>query len=152
MAVLLAFDPGKTTGFVYGRYEDDQPFEIDQVGHATTEEYFSMLGVLEEGGREVTVVCEDFVLRRGKAMTSDQTSPLILIGALQYVAFQDQKTITVVMQSPSAAKQVTDEHLDKLGFLRTPKTKWDHANDAMRHAVLYLKNNKHMPTLEGGFK
>lgn len=150
MAVLLALDPGKTTGLVFGEYGDNGPFKIKQVEQVNVEQYFQSLKVLSTVD-PVTVVCEDFTLRRGRPMSGDQTLPMYLIGALQYVAFYN-RNITLVMQTPAAAKQVTDEHLENLGLLQTPRTKWDHANDAMRHAVLYLKNQKHMPTLEGGFK
>lgn len=152
MAVLLALDPGKTTGLVFGEYSDNRPFKIKQVEQVTIEEYFATLGVLDQGSGQITVVCEDFTLRRGRPMSGDQTLPMYLIGALQYIAYQN-RNITLVMQSPAAAKQgVTDEHLENLELLQTPKTKWDHANDALRHAVQYLKSIKHMPTLEGGFK
>lgn len=150
--MLVAVDPGKTTGISLGAYpKDDETYDPEFTYQASVEQYFLFLKSLSEEDIPLTVVCEDFILRRGVAMTSDQTSPLYLIGALQYVAFIN-RNITLVMQKPSAAKQVTDEHLEKLGLLQTPKTKWDHANDALRHAVLYLKNQRHMPTLEGGFK
>lgn len=151
MANLVAFDPGKITGIVIGEYHDNKAFEPHSVDQLTVEQYFQSLKVLSAVD-PVTVVCEDFTLRRGRPMSGDQTLPMYLIGALQYVAFYN-RNITLVMQSPAAAKQgVTDNHLEKLGLLQTPKTKWDHANDALRHAVQYLKSIKHMPTLEGGFK
>lgn len=153
MAVLLvAIDPGKTTGICLGSYpKEDETYDPEFTYQASVEQYFQFLKALTSEDVPVTVVCEDFILRRGVAMTSDQTSPLYLIGALQYVAFNN-RDITLVMQKPSAAKQVTDEHLEKLDLLQTPKTRWGHANDALRHAIMYLKNQRHMPTLEVGFK
>lgn len=151
MANLVAFDPGKITGIVIGEYHVNKAFEPHSVDQLTVEQYFQSLKVLSTVD-PVTVVCEDFTLRRGRPMSGDQTLPMYLIGALQYVAYHN-RNITLVMQTPAAAKQgVTDEHLENLELLQTPKTKWDHANDALRHAAQYLKSIKHMPTLEGGFK
>lgn len=153
---LISLDPGKTTGFASGTWGRDEifmPKDYGDVEGLTVEEYFDVLHVLQSSTtKPVTVVCEDFILQRGRAMTSDQTTPTYLIGALQYVAYMNPN-ITLVLQKPSEAKQgVKDEHLDNLGLLLRPKTRMNHMNDALRHAIYYLKRNKHMPTLEGGFK
>ena len=152
MADLVAFDPGKTTGLAVLSFSDTTLPSLRAHDQLDVEQFFTALQLVASWTTPVTVVCEDFTLRRGRPMSSDQTLPMYLIGALQYVAYHN-RSITLVMQTPAAAKQgVTDEHLENLGLLQTPKTKWDHANDALRHAVQYLKSIKHMPTLEGGFK
>lgn len=153
---LIAFDPGLTTGYTWGTYSDTEPYVDHSVSSEeeglTVEQFFGVIGILMTRPEPVTVVCEDFTLQRGRPMSSDQIAPVYLIGALQYLAYQN-RNISLVMQKPSAAKAgVTDEHLEKLGLLRKPKTRMDHMNDALRHAVLYLKAQKHMPTLKGGFK
>jgi len=153
MALLVGIDPGNTTGIAFGAYPaDDKPYDPEFTYQAGVEQYFEFLKALSTEEMPITVVCESFTLQRGRPMSSDQISPTYLIGALQYLAYVN-RDITLVMQTPAAAKEgVKDKHLEKLGLLQTPKTKWNHANDAMRHVVQYLKSIGHMPTLEGGFK
>lgn len=125
--ILTAFDPGGTTGWVEVSLDT---FELIDGGQFTGLE--PVIALLHDGN--MTVAYESFVLRRG-AYTSDQIDPVYVIGAIEALA----QGLPIYHYPPSSTKTVTDDVLERLGWLTTPKTPNRHQNDAARVAVLACK-------------
>jgi hypothetical protein len=89
------------------------------------------------------VVCESFTLRPG--VHGADITPTYIIGALEAL---EQYRTKVHYQAPSMKKLCDDDALKRLGMYQPGNP---HANDAIRHSIIYLRNSKHMPTLRKGW-
>lgn len=142
MSKILCLDPGGTTGAALIEYTDDsvsvlESFQI-QGGltgfiswHNNTELDWDL------------VVCESFTLRPG--VHGVDLSPTYIIGALE--ALSEQKK-SIVYQEPKL-KPLCDDARLKVMEMHTPGK--GHANDAVRHGIIYLRAMKHLPTLKKGW-
>lgn len=141
---LLSLDPGGTTGYALIEY-DDNYFRITDSGQVPG----GLQGFLEwdsdfyEAIGLDLVVCESFTLREG--IYGADLSPVYIIGALE-ARYDDTE---IVYQEPKLKPLCDDDRLKKMGFHERGKP---HRNDAVRHGIIYLRNNKHMPTLLAGWK
>lgn len=162
MTLLISLDPGKVTGCTIGRFTETTPYErLD---------YFAIQGGLEGfidfaerrwgsydyGGLPAlyeephaahltpTLVSERFVLR-SNAFVAD-TTPLLIEGAM--AAWH----LDPVYQLRSDKALVPDQILKDNGWWVTGKMcGWKDGrdvNDSLIHALVYLKRNKHLPTIE----
>lgn len=153
---LLSLDPGKQTGIAAGFYGDNQPYtllKVWQVSDGVTGfiNWWKTDGTKEIKLREwgfmqpTQIVSEKFILR-SNAFVAD-TEPLLIEGALQALW-----SLPVAWQQRSDKSLVTDQTLRENGLWHTGKqVQWKDArdtNDAIIHALAYLKKNKHIPTLE----
>ena len=92
------------------------------------------------------VLCEDFILRRGQAYSSDQTAPERGIGVMATCAALWGVPFTLI--TPAQNKKVTDAQIETLG-LSGPKGHANrHQRDATRLIVGHLIRQRHRPTLE----
>jgi hypothetical protein len=143
MLTILSLDPGGTTGVALTKYDDDG-FEL--VWHKQIAG--SLQGFLDfhwdqlEDIKIDKIVCENFTLREG--VYGADLSPVYIIGALEAL----YPTTEIIYQAPSMKPLCDDTRLKKMG-LYTPGR--GHAMDAVRHAIIYLRNNKHVPTLRKGW-
>lgn len=161
MKYLIALDPGKVTGYVYCRYSDDLPLEridarIVQGGyHGFIRFWDQMPPVVDD-----TVVCESFILRSQAFVPPLEA--VEIIGALKYDAYLDEYEDRLIFQSRGAkhfsAKKdtkVADNLLKAHGLWLTGKplghTDGRDANDAMIHALAYMRNIGHQPTIDKYF-
>jgi hypothetical protein len=141
---LLSLDPGGTTGYAIVDYTDSD-FRVETSGQIKG----GLAGFLEQDAEMLelyrfdVIVCESFTLREG--IYGADLSPVYIIGALEAL-YQDNKK---VYQEPKLKPLCDDSRLKKMGLYKSGKP---HENDAIRHAVIYLRNNKHMPTLLAGWK
>ena len=140
MGELLALDPGGTTGYAV---VDLNTYEVVESGQF--EDWRSIVPDLFYGQRYDATAYESFILRRG-AYTSDQIDPVYVIGAVE--SWAKWENIPTHHYPPSTTKQVTDEVLERLGWLITPKTPNRHANDALRAAACYLRESMDMKFIE----
>lgn len=86
------------------------------------------------------LVVEDYIVRRG---VPGNVEPLRIIGYLH--------PYTPVLQPPAGRKQaVSDDVLKRLG-LYLPGEPQRNAREAVRHAVLWLKKHRHLPTMRVGW-
>lgn len=86
-----------------------------------------------------SVVVEDFVLRTYR-MDRDLLSPVRVTSAIGYVMWKDGRDYHI--QSPADAKRVcTDERLKEWGMYDA-RGSLNHARDADRHAILFLRRAK----------
>jgi hypothetical protein len=143
---MLALDPGGTTGVAIFDYEHDSaPVMVmnDQIPGSLDgfiEWYLDRKPKYDWDH----VVCEDFTLRLN--VKFPDLSPVYIIGALNAIEWDVADNLT--MQQPSMKSLCDDSRLKKMA-LHTPG--FGHANDAVRHAIIYLRNKKHMPTLRLGW-
>lgn len=141
MPSLLSLDPGGTTGVAELEYELGEKPILKSVYQIEG----GLAGFLEwwYGSNKLfdITVCEDFVLR--PSVKFPDLSPVYIIGALEMAEFAND--IKPFYQSPSVKPLCNDEVLKRIGFYTKGKP---HGNDAVRHAIIYLRSIKHMPTIE----
>ncbi len=136
---VYSFDPGGTTGWAMwdnwsGQTAAGQS-DFDGTVRMVNKTFFRPGDV---------IVAERFTINAQTVRKSQQTTALEVIGFLRATALL-YEGVDFVLQTPADAKRFsTDARLDILGWTRRPKAKWDHANDALRHLLLYLVKNKLM--------
>lgn len=139
---LLAFDPAaeasvSDTGFALLEYTENTAPRIIQAG-VVHGGYEGFTGWLRDNPIEVdTVVCEQFIHYNAAA----DISPLLIEGAIRYV-YPD-----TILQPSSVLGMVTEQHLKDVGFWTGVGHHQD-ANSAIRHAVYWLRSQRHTPTLK----
>jgi hypothetical protein len=89
------------------------------------------------------VVCESFILRPG--IHGVDITPAYVIGALEALENPRSK---IHFQPPSSKPLCDDDALKNLGVYTRG---YPHSNDATRHAIIYLRNVRHLPTLRKGW-
>ena len=144
---MLSLDPGGTTGVAIFDYtETTEPVMVmnDQIG-GSLEGFIQWYLGSKIKYRWDHIVCEDFTLRLN--VKFPDLSPVYIIGALNAIEWGSLDNLT--MQQPTIKPLCDDPRLKKMG-LHTPG--FGHANDAVRHAIIYLRNKKHMPTLKMGWQ
>lgn len=142
---ILSLDPGGTTGAALWNVEDDEFPELIWAKQIEG----SLNGFLDfhwdilDGINIDEIVAESFTLREG--VYGADLSPVYIIGALEAL----YPTIPIIYQEPHMKPLCDDDRLRKLRLHIAGK---GHANDAIRHLIIYLRNKKHKPTLEAGWK
>jgi len=138
---VLCLDPGGTTGYAIFEYSEDGEAVVKTAGQIPD----GLEGFIEWYMEQVVsswdvVVCESFTLRTG--VKFPDLSPVYIIGALQAMeAAWDKKPI---YQPPTSKPLCNDDVLKRLGIYIPGR---GHANDALRHGIIYLRNKRHLPTL-----
>ena len=152
---ILSIDPGKQTGIALGIYGDGayQLLKVWQVADGLkgfikwwNKHGNKVIWFREWADRKpIKLVCEKFVLRSNQFVAD--TEPLLIEGAL--TALHDGE---IVWQLRSDKSLVDDTVLKQHNLWHTGKqVDWKDArdtNDAIIHALAYLKKNKHIPTLQ----
>lgn len=145
MRTMLSLDPGGTTGAAVIQY-DDYEYNLIRLWQIPN----GLQGFLDFHWDELEdwnfsdIICESFDLREG--VYGADLSPVYIIGALE--ALYPRALTKIVYQKPSQKSLCDDNRLKKLG-LHTPGR--PHANDAVRHGIIYLRNNKHPVVLKEGW-
>jgi hypothetical protein len=146
MKQILSFDPGGTTGYAFIVYPKNEiPMMIDsgeiKNGHQGFIDWWRGGGLDMALGS--TLVCESFTLRQG--VPGVNLEPCYVMGALEALSRKQQ----VVYQRPTYKAYCDNEALKRLGFYLVGQ---QHARDAVRHAVAYLRVvEKHEPTYRLGW-
>lgn len=148
MKRILSCDPGGiggTSGLALGEFSESQAYTSVATWAVSgdVKGFFRWLDEFQCVWPEPDiVVCEQFIdwNRPG----ADRT-PLRIQGAVEYV-YRD-----VVLQ-PASGKNtaVPDPVLKRLG-LYEDKSHHHDVREARRHAIVYLKHHKHIPTLKAGW-
>ena len=120
---IIAVDPGKTCGM----------FELTDATFAHSElEPYDLVRMLDLSETPwITLVVERYTQQSLKL--TPQYDALETIGALRYVARRNNWMFT--LQSRSQKSRVRDDALRELGW---HKPGMSHANDAARHALIFL--------------
>lgn len=96
---------------------------------------------------------EAFHLRNTEEAASTDTTPLLVIGAIeQMILDQGSPYEAVFTQKPDAAKHMgTDEKLELLGLHLGHQHSQRHVRDANRHAVTHLAKRGYLPVCRVAF-
>lgn len=162
---ILALDPGGTTGWalytadVIHNISGDSPtpeyynekFDAGQIGPGP--HHRRLWGLLEQWTVTNTIfVCESFEFRRNER---DRNRTNIVLDSKEYIGvvnlyqqmfehntpehLRNHVAVKVVYQTAAVGKGFwTDAKLQMVKKFSTPKSKWPHANDAMRHLLQYM--------------
>lgn len=143
MKMLLALDPGKTTGASLWQYSDTEPLECTWHGQIENGIHGFIQYMLDHAEPDV-VVAEQFVLD-GRTPNPDVT-PLQIEGAI--LTYYDSAVTLIAFQRNNFKKHASNE------LLKQHDLYWKgepHAMDSARHALAFMKVNRHMPTLQKYF-
>jgi hypothetical protein len=144
MKTILCLDPGGKTGLAIIKYSEDSEAELSHFEEVPN----GLAGMIDwhKTNKDTWswdfIVCENFTLRT--SVKFPDLSPVYIIGALE--ALESPREI--IYQSPSQKHLCDDKRLKTLGL---HKPGLGHANDAVRHGIIYLRNSRHMPTLRKGW-
>jgi hypothetical protein len=133
--ILLALDPGGTTGWSEWLYTDDAPVTLREWGQIPNGVH-GFLSWWRSRPEADLVVSETFRLD-GRTLKPD-TTPLLVEGALHalFPSWHGQPN-TMKVHAP-------DAFLKAHGFWLVGQP---HARDSVRHALAYAKLHKHAPSL-----
>jgi len=158
MTYLLSIDPGKNSGIALGYYDSLTPYRLLERWqvHGGLEGFLAWWDSTDVEFNEV--VCERFVLANNE-FTADITPKAIegaLVTLLRHedvpIAWQPRGDKALLTGYPEKARtkaqrqRVRFDFLDRFGLFK-PGTENDDSNDAITHALVYLKRRRHMPTL-----
>lgn len=128
-SLVVAVDPGVTTGLATVTGKDDSTFKSWQVDEAEMYQWFDM------HGQEIKhVQCEKFTITAATIRKTVVYDSLYLIGYLRYAAYRNGFTLAftkpadVMAPFPDVALKRAGMHTPGLG----------HANDAARHLAHYM--------------
>lgn len=149
--MLIAIDPGMRTGMVWGSYSKTQPFE--RMGFTQIDGGLDALAGRISGEYSAVVVCEKFKTRpMARSYKLAELEPIRIEGFLRGI-FPDIK-----WQWPEQRKLTTgpmkesEDILKNAGLWLTGKdlgmNDANDANAAQLHALAYLRNIGHLPTVE----
>jgi len=138
---FLSLDPGGTTGYAIFEYVDNVEVSVLETGQVPDglQGFIKWYSEFTFGSFDF-VVCESFTLRTG--VKFPDLSPVYIIGALE--AYENALGKKVIYQPPTSKPLCDDDVLKKLEIYIPGQ---GHANDALRHGIIYLRNKRHMPTL-----
>lgn len=152
MSRILSIDPGGKggdTGIVLIEYDDTQPATlVDSWAVHDGFDGFCQWWFDYTSGNDLHVdyhIVETFV---NYGRPGADLSPLLIEGVVRY-------TYPDVILSPASGKntKMPDRAMTNLGFQRKAFGGDHHADrwEALRHALVWLKSQKHIPTLERAF-
>lgn len=132
MTFILSIDPGKMTGVAL--FEAPSWDDAPALMYTAELEQFETCAYVERFLDENYEYTE-LVLERFKISDVDANWSLEIIGTVRYLAAK--RGLTITLQTPADAKGfVTNEMLQGLGYWHVGGA--GHANDAIRHGVLYM--------------
>lgn len=149
MRVVLAVDPGKTSGICVFTHEHGSEPALVSSGEFLMEDYGTPISntirYANEIGARIEVVCERFTINAQTVKNSQAPFSLEQIGILKYIMREnglDHESI--FFQSPSDAKKMfPNPALKKLGYWHVGGG--GHALDAMRHGLLRMTKSGWTP-------
>lgn len=153
MTLILSLDPAcernvSDTGWCLAEVEPDSPAQRINGGviHGGFDGFVRELYDCKEfpdalQAQADVVICEQFVSWEPKA----DSTPRLIEGIVRYL-----RPDAVLQPSSGYKTAVPDEVLKRLGFWTT---NGHHADErsAARHLIMYLKHDKHLPTLKEGW-
>ena len=153
MKRLISIDPGMSTGMVLALYDADKRMEVIHAGQVAGGIQGALLEIEDLIDPEMVIVCEKFSPRPGaRSWKLAELEPLRIEGALEAI-YGDR----IYWRKPEQRKLVRDLSTTEL-FLKandywtTPKDVGqkdaDDANAATMHALGYLRDRAHRPTID----
>ena len=152
---IVAIDPGKTTGIAVMHLTSNS-FELVEVDQLEDPDYvwepiFDLLQKYHDSHEDVVVLCESFELRPDVAQP-DETPKYIIKDLERYV----EPHFTIEYQMASQAKVGVppgkNGRRDRLHSFGLHQRGYRHANDAIRHILIYaIEKLRHKPLIYKGW-
>lgn len=161
MTKLIAIDPGKATGWARGYFDDETPFQLEEafVTHDGIEGFAELNCNAQSPDNPYAqtflegfdvIVYETFVLRQNGFLAALNS---VEINGYLKGTYGTYGRLTP--QSRTLKHHTPDATLKQYGFWQTGKMVGHKdgrdANDAIIHALTYLKLQGHVPTLKAYF-
>ncbi len=146
MSEIIVFDPGLKTGVNYGSFiKDEEPIMYDSA-ELDMHEVIPYLRKFLDKFPDGVIVVERFIINMQTAKKTQAPFSLELIGAIkQEMRDRGRDPEEIVFQAPSDAMKIfPNPALKKLGFWHVGGK--DHANDSIRHLLLYCLRKGWKPT------
>lgn len=146
MPAIITFDPGLKTGVNRGSYEKGQEPVLEESKELDMHEVIPYLRAFLLQHPEGVIVVERFIINMQTAKKTQAPFTLELIGAIkQVLRDHGRDTEDIIFQAPSdAMKLFPNPTLKKLGYWHVGGK--DHANDSIRHFLLYCLRKGWKPT------
>lgn len=135
---LLALDPGKSTGFAFASIFDSQGLTLLSHGQISGGLDGFIAGWERIGGNSADIVIAEGFRLDGRTPNPDTTT-LEILGALRVLRPD------FITQMNTAKVHAPDSALKRWGLWLPGE---QHARDAVRHLIAYVKLNHHMPSIE----
>lgn len=159
MPHLLSIDPGLVTGLSLGYYDDKTAYDLEWVAALTfdqlRESYWE--GNLVGGGLEVVI--ERFIPQSGASYTlmEDDLAGVEVIGLTRFIYDEDELHYRMRSQKVIAGTLAMSDEILKAHemFFTGEQVHWTDGrdvNDSLLHALGYLKDKNHKPTLKEYFR
>lgn len=131
ISIILALDPGKTTGVAIHNLLTDEK-EFFELGFLDVCQQISDLSL--EHGTNLKIIAESFIITPNTAKNSQAPWSLEVIGVARFCSLASCNR-DLRLQSPASAKRFSsDQRLKMVGYYTPGK---GHANDAGRHLLLF---------------
>lgn len=148
---VVAFDPGKATGWSRWEYLPEQPLRRLDYGliPGGLDGFIDWCIQHHRYLRESTLICEGFV---PESMAVEWRIPIRIEGALAAIAAA-YAVPPPIFQARATKRSVTDAVLKRSGLWllnSDPKIGWEDArdvNDSQLHALAWAKHEGHLPTI-----
>lgn len=136
MTIILAIDPGTTTGFALFNEDGGHFISYEVEGPVNAVESVTLfLDTAHTANDIVEIVCESFVISARTIKTQRVNDPWEIKGWIKLECLR--RDVAYTEQSPATGKSFgTDDKLRKIGWFRS--SEGGHANDAARHLITYL--------------
>lgn len=134
---LFCVDPGLLTGLsLIDISEQDNPVVLWTMELGVRDFYDKAEEVISTYGEDLTVVCENFIITPATAKKSQAPWSLRGVGVIEFLT--GKYGSKMVLQTPNEGKTISSEDLHNVEFWHRGGE--GHANDSLRHAVVYLKD------------
>lgn len=136
-AYLLCVDPGLLTGMaLLDISEQENPVVLGSDEYGVKDFYLRAEEIIAKLGPDVIVVVENFIITTATAKKSQAPWSLRGVGVMEFLCLK--YGAQMVLQTPDQAKEIPSSDLKIVKFWHRGGE--GHANDAFRHAVVYLKD------------
>lgn len=153
--ILIAIDPGQTTGVAKLRLTDND-FKLEGVWQLTDpdtvwEPLKQIIEAAKERDEDVTVLCESFELRPDVAQP-DETPKYIIKDLERFVEPEHPIEYQMASQAKVGVPPGRAGKRDRLYAFGLHQKGFRHANDAIRHCLVYaIEKLRHRPLIFRGW-
>lgn len=153
--LIIAIDPGKTTGVASMRLTDDRFKLVGRWEFPDPDTVWEHLKqVIEEakkGHEDVVVLCESFELRPD-VVNPDETPKYIIKDLNRYVEPEHPIEYQMASQAKVGIPPGRSGKRDRLHAFGLHQRGYRHANDAIRHILVYaIEKLRHRPLIVQGW-
>ena len=152
---IIAIDPGKVTGIAVLHLTDNS-FALMEVNHLEDPDYvwepiYDLITRYTETYDDVVVLCESFELRPDVAQP-DETPKYIIKDLERYVAPHYPIEYQMASQAKVGIPPGRNGRRDRLHSFGLHQRGYRHANDAIRHCLVYaIDKLRHRPLIVRGW-